>query len=112
MSLLVAAMLAAMMSTMDSSMLSLSSMVTLDVVKGIWPTLSEHGQLITGKLVGLVLVMGSVTMTSLLQFNLASLLTIQANLLLQVAPTFMFGVLNRTLTSPMGGDYVFPPPPL
>jgi SSS family solute:Na+ symporter/sodium/pantothenate symporter len=92
---LMAAILAAMMSTADSALLSISSMLTKDIyARYLRVTASEAELTRVGKLFSWLLITGLVILAILLRerASLVALLDRKFDILIQVAPAFMIGL--------------------
>lgn len=92
---LFSAALAAMMSTADSALLSISSMLSKDVYGGfINPEASQAQLTLVGKICSLVLVFGLIALSIYLydKASLIQLLDRKFDLLVQLVPAFMLGI--------------------
>ena len=96
---LFAAILAAIMSTADSIILSISSMITKDHYAGWWRTNStELERLQFGKLCGwLLIVLGVLGAIALRDTDLVTMLDRKLDLLVQLCPAFMISLYWRRL---------------
>jgi Na+/proline symporter len=102
--LLLAAVLAALMSTADSALLAISSMVSRDIYGGlINPEASEAAQTRLGKVTSWVVISAMVWVSTQEDLTLVRLLVIKFEVLIQVAPAFFLGVRWARL----GGRAVF-----
>lgn len=90
--LVLTAALAAIMSTADSSLLSLSSMVARDLFGEIRPDLDERRLAGIGKVASWVIIAAVVVMATRPPTTLWRLIEIKMELLIQVAPAFILGV--------------------
>ena len=96
--LILAAILGAIMSTGDSALLSISSMLTKDIYQGfVSPGASQKRLTMVGKLVSIVLVFSLTALTIYLnqlegEITLVQLLGMKFDMLIQLAPAFMIGI--------------------
>ncbi|MDF1861385.1 MAG: sodium:solute symporter family protein [Verrucomicrobiales bacterium] len=96
--LILAAIIGAIMSTGDSALLSISSMLTKDIYQGvISPDASQKQLTLVGKGVSIVLVFGLTWLTIYLdqlegEITLVQLLGMKFDMLIQLAPAFMIGI--------------------
>lgn len=96
--LIFAAILGAIMSTGDSALLSISSMLTKDIVQGLLvPKASQKFLTITGKTISAMLVFGLTGLTIFLnqlegEITLVQLLGMKFDMLIQLAPAFMIAI--------------------
>lgn len=102
--ILFAAILAALMSTADSILLSISSMFTRDLYQRVFPSHREQAQLTrVGKVVSwlsmLVAVLVAIGLHIAGQADLVSLLDRKFDLLVQLAPAFMIGIHWKPMRS-------------
>jgi SSS family solute:Na+ symporter/sodium/pantothenate symporter len=95
---ILAAIIGAIMSTGDSALLSISSMLTKDIYQGvISPDASQKQLTLVGKGVSVVLVIGLTWLTIYLnqlegEITLVQLLGMKFDMLIQLAPAFMIGI--------------------
>jgi SSS family solute:Na+ symporter/sodium/pantothenate symporter len=96
--LIFAAVLGAIMSTADSCLLSLSSMITKDLYVGfVKPDASEAKLTSLGKWISTIIVLSLASLAiymnnSGVKFTLVELLEMKFDLLLQIAPAFLIGI--------------------
>ena len=93
--LILSAILAAMMSTADSALLSLSSMLTKDVFAKLFPqSLSEEGLTRLGKALSCLMLVFLVVLAITLKdkSSLVQLLDRKLDMLLQLVPAFIMGI--------------------
>jgi SSS family solute:Na+ symporter len=96
--LLVAAVIAATMSTIDSALLSISSMVSNDLYRPVRPKVSTAHLTRVGKQTSVLLMIAVVLLTIALQDQtIWRLLEIKLEILAQIAPTVMLGLQWRKL---------------
>ena len=95
-----AAGIAAIMSTIDSALLTLGSMVTNDVIRTRWPALSQAGLQRIGKLLAWVLMAVMVVAAILLPQSVWSVLVLMLEVMLQLAPAVLLGVWWRSVSGP------------
>lgn len=98
--LLVAAVVAATMSTIDSALLAISSMVSNDLYRPLRPGVKERHLTQVGKVTSVVMMMLVVALTiALKEQTIWRLLEIKLEVLAQVAPAVMLGLQWRRLTA-------------
>ena len=97
--LVLTAALAAIMSTADSALLSLSSMVARDMIGELRPDLDEARLAKIGKLASWAIIVVMVVMAIRPPTTLWRLIEIKMELLIQVAPAFLLGVRYQQLDS-------------
>ncbi|MBA8826739.1 SSS family solute:Na+ symporter/sodium/pantothenate symporter [Saccharopolyspora lacisalsi] len=91
--LLFGGVVAAIVSTADSALLSLSSIVSRDFyARHVRPDASEHRQLLVGKLVGGVVVFGLLLLAWNPPGTLVNIFVLKIELLIQLAPAFVLGM--------------------
>lgn len=96
--LIFAAVLGAIMSTADSCLLSLSSMITKDLYAGfVRPDASQEKLTSLGKWISTIIVLSLASLAiymnnSGVKFTLVELLEMKFDLLLQIAPAFLIGI--------------------
>ncbi|NPV71982.1 MAG: hypothetical protein HPY55_15355 [Firmicutes bacterium] len=102
---------AAIMSTTDSVILSLSSLISNDVYgKAINPKASEQQKVVWGKIAGIVLVCVLMFVAWNPRWTLLEIFTLKFEVLIQVAPAFLLGLYWKGLTknSALTGMIVWP----
>ncbi len=98
--LLVAAVVAATMSTIDSALLAISSMVSRDLYRPLRPGAGERHLTLVGKSTSLLLMAAAVVLTiALKDKTIWSLLVIKLEILAQIAPAVMLGLHWRGLSA-------------
>ena len=98
--LLVAAVIAATMSTIDSALLAISSMVSNDLYRMVRPDASSARLTGVGKMTSIMVMILVVILTILLQDQtIWKLLEIKLEILAQVAPAVMLGLQWKTLSA-------------
>ena len=96
----IAAIIAATMSTIDSALLSMSSLVTKDLYSPLRPVLSQKHLTYFGKIATVVLMAVAVALTiALKDKTIFRILVFKHELLIQLAPVLMLGVHWRGLTA-------------
>ena len=95
--LFLCAAVAAIMSTIDSALLSVSSVFTQDLYKRMRPTVSQHHLTVTGKVFSWGLMAVLVFLAIQLPQTLWRLTEIKLELLCQVAPAIFLGVHLKSL---------------
>jgi Na+/proline symporter len=91
--LFLGAVVAATMSTIDSALLAISSLITKDIYHPMRPHLSDRQLTLTGKVVSGVLLAGVVAFTiALKEQTIWRLLEIKLEILCQIAPAVMLGL--------------------
>ncbi len=98
--LIFAALLAAVMSTADSALLSISSMLTHDLYGQTFNPAADQGHLTrVGKMVTWILLIPIVWAALVYEGNLIQLLKLKFELLIQCVPAIYLGVHSRTLSA-------------
>jgi len=96
----IAAIIAATMSTIDSALLSMSSLVTQDLYRPIRPHVSQKHLTLFGKIATVVLMALAVVLTVILKDKtIFSIIVFKHELLIQLAPVLLLGVHWRRLTA-------------
>ncbi|GAB3292834.1 sodium:solute symporter family protein [Parasphingorhabdus pacifica] len=95
--LLFGGIVAAIVSTADSALLSLSSIVSKDIVARYTRVEDEHRQVVIGKVVGVVVVLGLLVMAWHPPATLVNIFVLKIELLVQLAPVFMLGLYWKRL---------------
>ena len=95
--LFLSAAVAAIMSTVDSALLAVSSVFTQDLYKRIRPDVSQHHLIVTGKVFSWGLMAALVFLAIQLPQTLWRLTEIKLELLCQVAPAIFLGVHLKSL---------------
>ena len=92
--LFIAAIVAATMSTIDSALLAISSLITRDLYHPIAPDATQHQLTMVGKLISVVLMAVTVAATIALReiSTIWSIIQIKLELLCQLAPAFFLGL--------------------
>ena len=91
--LFIAAIVAATMSTIDSSLLAISSLLTRDLYQPLKPQATQAQLTLVGKSISLVLMAATVLLAIVLRdVNIWSLVKLKLELLIQVAPAFFIGL--------------------
>ena len=93
----IAAAIAAIMSTVDSALLAISSMVTQDLYSKINPNLSQKKLLIFGKLISWLIMLIAVFMAINLPQTIWQLFQIKLELLCQIAPAIFLGIHLKSI---------------
>ena len=95
--LFMAAALAAIMSTVDSALLSLGSMFTQDIIRPMYPSMSQSRLGQVGKamtwLLMILIAIGAICVSKTIWF----LIVLKLEIMLQVAPCIIFGILFSRL---------------
>lgn len=106
--LFITAVLAAIMSTVDSALLSISSMLTQDLFRPLRPGLDQASLTRFGKRVSWVVMGGAVLLAIELGESIWGLIEIKLELLMQIAPALFLGLHWRRLGAPavLGGFLV------
>ena len=94
-----AAAIAAIMSTVDSALLAISSIATQDLYYKIYPSASQSHLLIVGKGISWIIMIIAVIMAIKLPQTIWQLFQIKLELLCQIAPAIYFGVHIKSLKS-------------
>ena len=92
-----AAAIAAIMSTVDSALLAISSIVTQDLYRKIKPFSNQKDLLIIGKVVSWLIMLIAVVMAIYLPQTIWQLFQIKLELLCQIAPAIYFGIHFKTI---------------
>ena len=95
--LFMAAALAAIMSTVDSALLSLGSMFTQDIVRPICPKISDSRLANVGRLMTWILMFIMAALAVSLSNTIWSLIVLKLEIMLQVAPSIILGVMLKEL---------------
>ncbi|MCH1504130.1 sodium:solute symporter family protein [bacterium] len=96
----IAAILAATMSTVDSALLAISSVVAKDIYPAISPGTTIERLNTIGKVASFVIMAGAVTLAiSLKTSNIWDLIKLKLEFLCQIAPAFLLGIHCRRLRS-------------
>jgi SSS family transporter len=95
--LFLAAVFAAIMSTVDSALLSISSMITQDIYRPLRPRASEEHLTAVGKGVSWCIMAVAVALAIVLPQTIWRLIEIKLELLMQVAPALLLGLHVRSL---------------
>ncbi len=91
----VAAVIAAIMSTVDSALLSISSIVTQDIYRPLRPDASQHRLTNVGKLFSWLLMAGLVILAIDLPQTIWKLTQLKLELLIQAAPAILLGIAQQ-----------------
>jgi len=94
-----AAAIAAIMSTVDSALLAISSTVTQDLFRKIKPDSSQKKLLLFGKSISWIIMLIAVIMAINLPQTIWQLFQIKLELLCQIAPAIFFGVHIKSISS-------------
>jgi len=94
-----AAAIAAIMSTVDSALLAISSTVTQDLFRKIKPDSSQKTLLLFGKSISWIIMLIAVIMAINLPQTIWQLFQIKLELLCQIAPAIFFGVHIKSISS-------------
>ena len=97
--LFLSATIAAIMSTVDSALLSMSSIITKDFYARFKPDSSQEQLTRLGKIISWVIMGLSVYLAIVLPQTIWRLLEIKLELLIQVAPAFFFGLYFKKIKS-------------
>lgn len=97
--LLFGGIVAAVVSTADSALLSLSSIVSRDIVARHRPDTDEHRQVVIGKLVGVVVVFVLLLMAWYPPGTLVNIFVFKIELLVQLTPVFVLALYWRRLAA-------------
>lgn len=96
----IAAIIAATMSTIDSALLSMSSLVTQDLYRPLRPRVSQKHLTLFGKIATVVLMALAVVLTIILKDKtIFRIIVFKHELLVQLAPVLMLGVHWRRLSA-------------
>eukprot|EP01121_Diplochlamys_sp_Union-15-3_P012872 TRINITY_DN3917_c0_g1_i7.p1 TRINITY_DN3917_c0_g1~~TRINITY_DN3917_c0_g1_i7.p1 ORF type:complete len:388 (-),score=32.40 TRINITY_DN3917_c0_g1_i7:17-1180(-) len=96
-SVLMAATVASIMSTADSILMGISSLICLNVVKAhFWKNITEKKNIIVSKITSVVVLAISVTATNFFHLDLKDMLIVQMGILMQAAPSFYLGLYLTT----------------
>eukprot|EP01130_Rhizamoeba_saxonica_P003204 TRINITY_DN1370_c0_g1_i3.p1 TRINITY_DN1370_c0_g1~~TRINITY_DN1370_c0_g1_i3.p1 ORF type:complete len:504 (-),score=41.17 TRINITY_DN1370_c0_g1_i3:289-1800(-) len=91
---------AAIMSTGDSGLMAVSSMVSLDLVKShLLKNRSDRFYLVIGKISSFVVLLICVILANVVKLNLKNLLGLQLSLTMQVAPAYILGLRVPSINS-------------
>eukprot|EP01130_Rhizamoeba_saxonica_P016172 TRINITY_DN7426_c0_g1_i1.p1 TRINITY_DN7426_c0_g1~~TRINITY_DN7426_c0_g1_i1.p1 ORF type:complete len:593 (+),score=75.26 TRINITY_DN7426_c0_g1_i1:378-2156(+) len=91
--ILLAASVASLMSTGDSGLMAISSLISWDLLKGhIWKNATEKQILIVSKLCSAIILTICVILAVTVNINLKTVLNLQFNLMMQVGPSFIIGI--------------------
>ncbi|RCW45800.1 SSS family solute:Na+ symporter/sodium/pantothenate symporter [Halopolyspora algeriensis] len=101
--LLFGGVVAAIVSTADSVLLSFSSIVSQDIyARYVRPEASEHRQVLAGKIIGVVVVFGLLVLAWNPPSTLVNIFVLKIELLVQLAPAFILGLYwNRLAARPV-----------
>ena len=95
--LFMAAVIAAIMSTIDSASLSLGSSITKDICLPLWPQKSQKDLTKIGKRLSWILVLLMAFLATKLPQNIWSLLVLKLEMMMQVAPALILGIRCKNL---------------
>lgn len=93
------AVVAAIMSTIDSALLSISSIIIQDFYRPTQPNISQAHLTRAGKIISWILMAGLAYLATVLPQTLWRLTEIKLEVLCQVAPALFLGIHNRSLHS-------------
>jgi len=94
-----AAVIAAIMSTVDSALLAISSTVTQDLFRKIKPDTSQKQLLLFGKTISWIIMLFAVVMAINLPQTIWQLFQIKLELLCQIAPAIFLGIHIKSISS-------------
>jgi len=97
--LFLSATIAAIMSTVDSALLSMSSIITKDFYKRLKPTKSQAELTRIGKIISWTIMAFSVYLAIILPQTIWRLLEIKLELLIQISPAIFLGLYYRKIKS-------------
>lgn len=97
--LFLSATIAAIMSTVDSALLSMSSIITKDIYSRFKPTVNQSDLTKMGKLLSWIIMAIAVYLAIILPQTIWRLLEIKLELLIQVAPAIFLGLYLKKLKS-------------
>eukprot|EP01130_Rhizamoeba_saxonica_P018170 TRINITY_DN9014_c0_g1_i1.p1 TRINITY_DN9014_c0_g1~~TRINITY_DN9014_c0_g1_i1.p1 ORF type:complete len:595 (-),score=63.22 TRINITY_DN9014_c0_g1_i1:93-1820(-) len=92
-SFLLSAVVASFMSTGDSALMAISSLICLDLVKRyLYTSASDRFILVLSKLCSIVVLAASILLSVLLEIELKYVVNLQYNMLMQISPAFLLGI--------------------
>jgi len=94
-----AAVIAAIMSTVDSALLAISSTVTQDLFRKLKPDTSQKQLLLFGKTISWIIMLFAVVMAINLPQTIWQLFQIKLELLCQIAPAIFLGIHIKSISS-------------
>ena len=96
--LFLAAALAAIMSTVDSALLSLGSMFTQDIIRPVSPNLDDKRLAFVGRIMTWLLMFVTAALAAFISKTIWSLIVLKLEIMLQLAPSIILGVLVARLS--------------
>ena len=95
--LFMAAALAAIMSTVDSALLSLGSMFTQDIIRPVYTSLDDKRLAFIGRVMTWLLMLVTAVLAAFVSKTIWSLIVLKLEIMLQLAPSIILGVLISRL---------------
>lgn len=94
---------AAIMSTMDSALLSVNAAIINDIVRPLFPSISNRRLTISGKLFSWILLFGVATLAIVLPQSIWKLIILKLEIMIQILPAFVLGIIGtKTKTLSVG----------